>query len=445
VSDADEPAGRGERLRSSVPGMSSLPGPSDLVAGFAAGVCAFVVGYAVTFLLEGRRVRSPTRPLVELYYFGIDAGGELNVGPTGPLPAPHQFAAWQFLSLHGAGFQRRAPDYWTLAPPETPLLVFVPAVLLLAAGGAVVVRRGAEDPWTAVKRGGAVAVGYLPLVVLVALASQWAAPESVVIERFGLTTADSSPIGTIGVSARHVAPIAGVAYPVVFSAVGGYLAFAWFERSLPIRPIGRGLVAGAAAFTAGWALTVRQTFARDRGARAWEFEGLRHVPDIWHESVLNGAVPDDLVLGTWHYHRRHGGDIDVRYLVDVADGVDLLELPRLSLSADLAPIYPVAPVFLVLVGATLVLVSDRSNRRDAAVRGASVALGYLPLSLATAVATAWGPRGPVAAVLGVGLVDAFLLTGLAFPVAFGAVGGVVAYSVTSSAYPLTDVTDRLLS
>jgi len=441
VSDADWSGRRFERLPSSLPGPSSLPTLSDSLVGTVGGGCAFVVGYAVTFLFEGRRVRSPTRPLLELYSFGIDAGGELNVGPTGPLPGPHTFVTWHFLSLHGAGFERRAQDYWTLAPPETRLLVFVPAVLLVFAGGAVVVHRGAEDPWTGAKRGGAVALGYLPLVVLVALASQWTAPESVAIERFGLTTGDSSPIGTIGVSARHVAPVAGVAYPVAFGAVGGYLAFVWSERSVPTTAIGRGLAAGAVAFTVGWAVAVRQTFARDRGARAWEFAGLQHVPGTWHESVLDGATPDSLVLGTWHYHRRHGGDIDVRYLGDVADGMDLLVLPRLSVSADLAPIYPVAPAVLVLAGAALALTSDRSNWRDATVRGASVALGYLPLSLATAVATTWGPRGPVAAVLGVDLTDAFLLTGLAYPAVLGGVGGIVAYSITRRARAVTGDTD----
>lgn len=421
------------RLRSAFPGRSTAPG------GFLGGACAFVVGYAVTFLFEGRRVRSPTRPLLELYFFGTDAGGELNLGPAGPLPGAHKFATWQFLSLHGAGFERRAQDYWTLAPPETRLLVFVPAVLLVFAGCAVVVQRGAEDPWTAAKRGGSVALGYLPLVVLVAVASQWVAPGSVAIERFGLTTGDSSPISTIGVSARHVAPVAGVAYPLAFGAVGGYLAFAWSEGSMPIRSIGRGLAAGAAAFTVGWVFTVWQTSRRDREARAWEFEGLRHVPDTWHESVLNGAVPDDLVLGTWHYHRRHGGDIDVWYLGDVADGIDLLVLPRLSLLADLTPIYPVAPAFLLLAGAALVLTSNRSNWRVATVRGASVALGYLPLSLATAVATTWGPRGPVAAVLGVDLTDAFLLTGLTYPVVLGGIGGTLAYSITTIADRLRNI------
>lgn len=418
----------------------ALPDRSAWCYGLVAGACAFVVGFAVTYFLEGRRVRNPTRPLVELYFYGGDAGVELNVGPTGPLPDVHQFAAWQYLSLHGAGFERRGGVGWTLAPPTTQLLVFVPAVLLLAAGAIVVRRHGTDDPWTAAKRGGTVVLGYLPLVVLAALASQWAAPESVVFEYFGVEGYRAQPVGTIGLSPLGVAPIAGIIYPVAFGTVGGYLAFAWSRETWPSRDVNRGVVAGAIAFLVGWRVAVIRSFDRERRVESWRTTLIQGGPD----GTTAGAFdPDTFHVGTWQFHRLHGGNVEVRYLGYVSDGFDVVRLPMLTpILHGFDPVSALVPVLLTVAGAAVAHRAETRDSRGAAVRGASIVLGYLPLSVATVALSSTETTGSIRAVVGVKLVDAFLLTGLAFPVAFGAVGGIVAHWITTGTDLAIDATRR---
>lgn len=418
---------------------SALPGLSVGRDGLVVGTGVFVLGFAVTYVLEGLRVRSPTRPLVEMYFSSIDAGGELNVGPMGPLPDAYQFAAWQYLSLHGVSFGRPAERWWTLAPPETHLLVFVPALLLLAAGGVVVGRHGTDDPWTAAKRGGTVALGYLPLVVLTVLATQWVAPESVAFESWGLTTTDDRLVWTIGLSPVYVAPIAGGFYPVTFGAVGGYLAFLWSRGTWPSREVARGVVAGALAFLVGWGLTVRRAFYRASSGENWETTLVRGGWD--NDGVV--LEPGAFRVGTWQFHRLHGGNVKLRYLDYVADGFDAVRLPALTAGTSrFDPVFVLAPALLAIAGAALAHRAEKSTTRGAAARGSAVVLGYLPLSLATALLTTSESPGSTRAVVGVEFVDAFLSTGLAFPVAFGAVGGIVAHSIMTGTALVIDAVER---
>ena len=423
--------------------LSTRPDRGTALGAAVAGACAFLATFAVTFVIEGRRVLSPDRPLLEFYVYGTDAGSELNLGPTGPLPGPRQFAAWQFLSLHGTGFERRAEEVWTLAPPETRLLVFVPAAFLMTAGAAVVWRRGAEDPRAAVRRGGAVALGYLPLVVLLTVTSQWAAPESVAIKHFGITAGEPEPIGVVDFSVPHVAPIAGLAYPVGFGGLGGYLAFVRQTGHTPVGALRRGAVAGVAAFLVGWAFTLVRSHGRASRVAWWEVDVYRIGPG---EHAFTALDFDMFSVATWQFHRIHGGNIEIRYLGPVSDGIDAVFLPPLALGPTVfSPSIVFVPLLLAFAGAIVARRSDATGYRHAAAAGATVAVGYLPLSLATALLVTVESTGAVRAVVGVELVDAFLLTGLALPVMYGALGGVVGRVIATAATGGTRTVERFRS
>lgn len=432
----------------------AVPDSWTIFWGFIAGSCSFIFGYVLTYALEGQRIFSPTRPLIEFYFSGIDSGMELNVGPAGPLPGAHQFAAWQYLTMHGAsfehylqttGFEFPLPNVWTLAPPKTVLLVFVPAVLLFTAGGIVVSRRRTDDPWIAAKRGGAVALGYLPLVVLLALATQWVAPVSVAVEHFGVTTSGPEPVGTMSVATLPVALIAGLAYPIAFGSVGGYVAFLWSQRTWPTGPITRGVLAGGVAFLIGWGLTVGRSVVRAGQADHWQVDA--RGPEGW-ASV--GLDPGAFRVGTWQFHRLHEGTIGVRYVGTVTDGIDAISLPDLTLGptglgwfqiarplgaiqhvilGDLDLWFVLVPGLLVVAGAVVTVWAAKRGQGSAVGQGATVALGYLPLSLVTALLVTETTTGSVRAVIGVEFVDAFLLTGLVFPVTFGVIGGIIAHGI----------------
>ncbi len=52
---------------------------------------------------------------------------------------------------------------------------------------------------------------------------------------------------------------------------------------------------------------------------------------------------------------------------------------------------------------------------------------HSPLSLVTALVVTETTTGLIQAIVGIDFVDAFLLTGLAFPVVFGAIGSIMVY------------------
>ena len=143
------------------------------------------------------------------------------------------------------------------------------------------------------------------------------------------------------------------------------------------------------------------------------------------------VVPYDLhtsdLLGvTWEYHRLHDATLDVRYLEPVTDGVDKLVLN------DWESLALLAPLLLLAVGAAIVSTSERQELRKASIQGAAIVVGYLPLAVLTGLLAVWTPEVSPRVALGVSFVDAVLLTGLAYPVVFGAIGGVLAYSLDAA-------------
>ncbi|QLH76794.1 hypothetical protein HZS55_05510 [Halosimplex rubrum] len=426
------PADRQARLRARL--AAAVPGREAVVFGSLAGFCAFVAGSAVTVLSERHWVRDPTRPVLSYFSYGIDAGREVNVGPDGALPSAWQFAVWQYHRLHGVRLDPWFGVVGNVAPPRRLLVIAVP-LLLVAAGFLLVARTRAGGPWAAAGRGGLVALGYFPLAVLSARLSAWTAPDSVrvVVSGVGATT---HPLGTVRLPLEPAIVLTGVAVPLAFGALGGYLAFAWRTSEWPRSLLARGAVAGAAAFAVGWA-AVRHLTERHLATE-------RH-PDLeaggFARGEYGGIAPGSIdpgldTLATWQYHRLHGGSMEVRYLRAVTDGVDRIDIFEL---AGVAPLVP--SVVLLLAGAALVALVGASGPGSAALRGAAVAVGYLPVAAATALLSAWTPPAAPDLVLAVSFLDAVQRTGLVYPVSCGAVGGIGGFAVRVA----TDHAGRALS
>jgi uncharacterized membrane protein (Fun14 family) len=417
VSITDGFVGRIARLR------SSLPTLSDLVVGAVAGACAFLAGFAVTGLVESRHLRSPDRPVVSFFFVATDVSGEVDVGPDGPLPGLYRFVAWQFHSLHGVGFQYGGgPAPLSTPPPARPLVVLPPLALLAA--GWLVARRSTDAELSGTRRGALAALGYLPLAMLTAATSTWIPPNSVKIVRRGIG-GGVYPAPSIGVSTAEGALLAGVVVPVAFGALGGYLADVSVDGDWPVATAVRGGVAGAFAFLAGWILTFRRTTA------PYQTEWVRFAYRTTRAGdsrtvVPDGVQPGDPVGVTWVYHRLHDATVDVRYLEPVSDGIDRLGIYETESLALLVPL------LLVAVGAAMVSTTGDQRLRSAAIRGATVVVGYLPLAVLTGLLAVWAPDVSPQVAFGVSFVDAVLLTGLAYPVVFGGIGGVTAYSLDAA-------------
>ncbi|MFC7194199.1 hypothetical protein ACFQL4_05215 [Halosimplex aquaticum] len=249
------------------------------------------------------------------------------------------------------------------------------------------------------------------------------------MEYFGVTESGPHPVGTIGVGALPAALIAGLIYPIAFGSVGGYLAFLWSRRSWPTDSIARGVVTGALTFLIGWGLTVGRSFARAGRDDQWRAYLVQAGPGGEASVAFD---PGAFRMGTWQFHRRHGGGVEFKYVESVTDGIDALSLPSLmSGPSGFDLLFVPVAVLLAVAGAVVACRAAKQDLRSAVVQGATVALGYLPLSLVTALVVTETTTGSIRAVVGVDFVDAFLLTGLAFPVAFGAIGGVIAQRITA--------------
>ena len=413
-------ADREARLRAWL--AAAAPDRDAVVFGSLTGFCAFAVGYAATFLSERHRIRDPTRPVLSFFVSGIDSHREITVGPGGALPSAWKFAVWQFHRLHGVRIDPRFEVAGQVAPPPRPLVVAVPLVVV-AAGFLVATRTRTDDPWAAAGRGGLVAIGYFPLAVFSARLSPWTAPDSVQLVTWGVG-AGTRPVGTVQPPLESVVALTGFAVPLAFGALGGYLAFVWRTREWPRSLFARGAVWGAGAFAVGWAVVRRLTERHLTTERFSPVEALGAVPDGEYAGIAPGSIDPGLgTLSTWQYHRLHGGAMTARYLRAVTDGVDTVRIFELGGVARLVPV-----VVLLLAGAALVATTGASNYRTAPLRGAAVAVGYLPLAATSALLTAWTPPAAPDLVVAASFLDAVQRTGLLYPVAFGAVGGVVAFA-----------------
>jgi RimJ/RimL family protein N-acetyltransferase len=174
-------------------------------------------------------------------------------------------------------------------------------------------------------------------------------------------------------------------------------------------PVGVGAAAGAVAWLLGYLLTYVVTSGRIR-----EFRGsfLGQVADL-----LGLEVPTWKVVG-WVFYNAHFVDTAAGGGTGSAIGGD---------GGFTALLYVVPPLVLLAAGLAAGRAAGNGDPASSAVGGASVLIGYLPLSVLgvflfeTSVAgTAVGPR------LGAGI----LLAGVLYPAVFGAVGAGIAVLAT---------------
>ena len=183
------------------------------------------------------------------------------------------------------------------------------------------------------------------------------------------------------------------------------------DERIPI-PIGAGAVAGIVAWLVGYAVTY--AVAVDAVHRDLRELGLDPLVD---------DVPDWQFAG-WLYYNAHG--VDVRF-----PGVGVAVPDGNLLGGDSWFVYLVPAVVLVLAGAVVTWRHRRAyaRRTDAAMAGATAFVGYLGCSVVGLVAVAAGVGDAVVrpdALAGV------VLAGVAYPVAFGSLGGLLAYAIASS-------------
>lgn len=170
-----------------------------LVPGALAGVGAWLVGYAFTYLLVGSDVReSNLNQFIEAF------DGD---------PATYDLVGWVFYNAHlvdivyeGFGGNFLPASYVGGEDGVTTLMYVIPPALLVASGLALARYRGATDVNDGALVGALVVPGYL----VVAIA--------------GAFLFEVSAAGTTGRPDLLLAVVlAGIVYPVVFGAAGGVI------------------------------------------------------------------------------------------------------------------------------------------------------------------------------------------------------------------------------
>lgn len=170
-------------------------------------------------------------------------------------------------------------------------------------------------------------------------------------------------------------------------------------------PLGIGATAGALAWILGYLLTYAVTAGR---IEAFQGSFLGRVAELF-----GLEVPTWTVVG-WVFYNAHFVTTGAGGGTGSAIGGDGGFTPLL---------YVVPPVLLFAAGLAVGRASGAVDAANSAVDGATVALGYLPLSVlglflfeATVAGTAVGPS----------LAPGILLAGVLYPAVFGAVGAGVA-------------------
>lgn len=175
--------------------------------------------------------------------------------------------------------------------------------------------------------------------------------------------------------------------------------------------LGRGALMGAVAYVLGYLLTFLVVSASGSGSGG------------------DSPVPGWKLIG-WYFYNGHFVNLDVSGQLAGLAASDLSSLVAASDSATVQLVY-VVPVVALLVAAVLLYrqVGPLAEARDAAIAGALVVVGYLPLALIGALLTAYTGSISIfgfeigSVTIQPQLLPAVLLAGLVYPLAFGALGG----------------------
>jgi hypothetical membrane protein len=182
--------------------------------------------------------------------------------------------------------------------------------------------------------------------------------------------------------------------------------------SLDARTVGRGAIFGAIAYAVGY-LAAFTVASGKVGESVPEF-----VP-AWKAAW-------------WFLYNSHFSDITLS-ASGVISGTDTGSFVGNSTDPAVQLLYLVPPVFLIIGGALLARnVGLAGDTTEAAKAGALVVVSYLPLAVVgvfltthsgTSSASAGFVDASVSVEYSIQLLPAFLLTGLLYPLVFGAIGG----------------------
>jgi len=174
--------------------------------------------------------------------------------------------------------------------------------------------------------------------------------------------------------------------------------------------LGRGALMGAVAYVLGYLLTFLVVSASGSGSSG------------------DSPVPGWKVIG-WYFYNGHFVNLDVSGQFAGLAASDLSSLVAASDSATVQLVYLV-PVVALLAAAVILYrqVGPLAEARDAALVGALVVVGYLPLALVGALVTAYTGSISIfgfevgSVTIQPQLLPAVLLAGVVYPLAFGALG-----------------------
>jgi hypothetical protein len=197
------------------------------------GLCAYLVGYAVTYLWSGGYARDVASAVVVGFQGGAASDTRLTFLLVDEAVADTTWAGWLFANAHlvpltTGNFPFSAgtlvPNILLAAPASRYLLLFAVPPITLCLAGALVSRhttRGLTTispsldlrlPNSAV-RGTGITMGYLPCVVVGAVL-------------FSATTVDAR-VEMLAPDLFLSLLVAGLLYPMVFGGLGGWLATKW--------------------------------------------------------------------------------------------------------------------------------------------------------------------------------------------------------------------------
>jgi len=173
------------------------------------------------------------------------------------------------------------------------------------------------------------------------------------------------------------------------------------------RTAGIGAVAGVAAYLGGYLLT----YLTQRGSIEERLAGFNVILDL-----LGGdPIPAWQAVG-WLYYNAHG----VATSAPSLGGTQTINV--VAEEGSLAWLYLVPPLVLFLAGFATAARSGGSSPEESGAVGALVVAGYLPMAVLGIVVFGYGVGdGTIAP----DAVTAVLLAGLVYPVALGALGGVL--------------------
>ena len=191
------------------------------------------------------------------------------------------------------------------------------------------------------------------------------------------------------------------------------------QRRIPI-PIAAGTVAGIVGWVVGYAITYVVALEALRAElRASGLEVLLETATDWQ-------------LAGWLFFDAHGVTLDAPTLAlgGTLEGQGFLA----AIGGSFVALYGLPVVTLVLAGGVVTWRHRKTYRRptDAGIAGATTVVGYLPCVVAGLVAFTVD-AGEI--VLRPDLLVGVVLAGLAYPIAFGALGGMLV-AVASDRYDL---------